>query len=60
MCGRYTLSTPVRTLADEFDIAESLPELKSSYNVAPTQEVPAVVAGSGGGGEAAWRCLGGV
>ena len=42
MCGRYTLSTPIRTLADEFDIAGSLPELKSSYNVAPSQEVAAV------------------
>jgi len=51
MCGRYTLSTPVGTLAEEFDIAGPLPELPPSYNVAPTQEVPAVVAaGSGGEG----------
>ncbi len=58
MCGRYTLSTPVRTLADEFDIAGPLPELQPNYNVALTQEVPswrATVAGSDG-----WRCLGGV
>ena len=49
MCGRYTLSTPVGTLAEEFDIAEPLPELQPNYNVAPTQEVPAVLAGNGGG-----------
>jgi putative SOS response-associated peptidase YedK len=50
MCGRYTLSTPVGTLADEFGIAGPLPELQPSYNVAPTQEVPAVLAGTGGEG----------
>jgi putative SOS response-associated peptidase YedK len=48
MCGRYTLSTPVGKLAEEFDLSGSLPDLQSSYNVAPTQEVPAVVAGNGG------------
>jgi putative SOS response-associated peptidase YedK len=50
MCGRYTLSTPVGTLADEFGIAGPLPEVQPSYNVAPTQEVPAVLAGTGGEG----------
>ncbi len=50
MCGRYTLSTPVGELAEEFGIAGPLPELGSSYNVAPTQEVPAVMAVSGGEG----------
>ncbi len=50
MCGRYTLSAPVGALADEFGIAGSLPELGPSYNVAPTQKVPAVLEGSGGGG----------
>ena len=50
MCGRYTLSTSVEALAEEFGIAGPLPELQPSYNVAPTQEVPAVVADSGGGG----------
>ena len=48
MCGRYTLSTSVESLAEEFGIAGPLPELQPSYNVAPTQEVPAVVAGGGG------------
>ncbi len=48
MCGRYTLSTPVGVLAEEFGLAGPLPELQPSYNVAPTQEVPAVLAGGGG------------
>ena len=59
MCGRYTHSTPVGGLAEELGLAGSLPELGPSYNVAPTQEVPAVVAGIGGG-DAGWRCLSGV
>lgn len=47
MCGRYTLTTPVETLAEEFGLTESLPEVSQSYNVAPTQEVAAVLNGSG-------------
>ncbi len=49
MCGRYTLSTPVGALAEEFDLAGPLPEFAPSYNVAPTQEVAAVVTSGGGG-----------
>jgi putative SOS response-associated peptidase YedK len=48
MCGRYTLSTSVDKLAEEFGLAGPLPDLQSSYNIAPTQEVPAVVASNGG------------
>jgi putative SOS response-associated peptidase YedK len=44
MCGRYTVSTPVGVLAEAFDLGGSLPELPASYNVAPTQVVPAVLA----------------
>ena len=47
MCGRYTLSTPVGRLAGEFGVGGSLPELSPSYNVAPTQNVPAVLDGGG-------------
>jgi putative SOS response-associated peptidase YedK len=47
MCGRYTLSTPVEKLAEEFGVGGSLPELSPSYNVAPTQEVLAVLDGGG-------------
>jgi putative SOS response-associated peptidase YedK len=49
MCGRYTLSTPAGELAEELGLAGPLLELQLSYNVAPTQEVPAIVAGGGGG-----------
>jgi putative SOS response-associated peptidase YedK len=48
MCGRYTLSTPVEKLAEEFGLTEPLPDLPPSYNVAPSQEVVAIVAGGGG------------
>ncbi len=48
MCGRYTLSTPVRKLVEEFDISGPLPDLPPSYNVAPSQEVAAIVEGDGG------------
>jgi len=47
MCGRYTLITPVETLAEEFDIVGPLPEVPPSYNVAPTQEVAAVLVEGG-------------
>ena len=44
MCGRYTLRTPVDTLAEQFGITGPLPEVPVRYNVAPTQEVAAVLA----------------
>ncbi len=44
MCGRYTLTTPVGELAEEFEITGPLPEVSLRYNVAPTQEVAAVLA----------------
>jgi putative SOS response-associated peptidase YedK len=43
MCGRYTLRTPVETLAEEFGITGPLPEVPMRFNVAPTQEVAAVL-----------------
>lgn len=48
MCGRFTLATPVEELAEEFGLVRPLPDLRPSYNVAPTQEV-AVVRASGEG-----------
>lgn len=50
MCGRYTLTTPVGELADLFGVAGPLPEddVAPRYNVAPSQEVLAVVAGGAG------------
>ena len=47
MCGRYTLAAPVETLAEEFGVAGPLPEVPPSYNVAPTQEVAAVLVDGG-------------
>ena len=47
MCGRYTLTTPVGTLAEEFGVAGPLPGVSPSYNVAPTQEVAAVLVEDG-------------
>lgn len=43
MCGRYTLKTPADVLAERFEIEESPSSLIPSYNIAPTQEVAAVV-----------------
>ena len=47
MCGRYTLTTPVEVLAEEFGVTGPFPEVPLSYNVAPTQEVAAVLADDG-------------
>jgi putative SOS response-associated peptidase YedK len=50
VCGRYTLTTPVETLAEAFGVSGPLPELGPSYNVAPTREVAAVLADGRGDG----------
>jgi putative SOS response-associated peptidase YedK len=42
MCGRFSLKTPVEQLAKKFKTS-SVPKLASRYNVAPSQEVLAVV-----------------
>ncbi len=47
MCGRYTLATPVGALAEMFGVMGPLPEVAPSYNIAPTQEVAAVLADDG-------------
>jgi putative SOS response-associated peptidase YedK len=43
MCGRYTLSTPAGRLAEEFQLDDGAVDLTPSYNVAPTQQVAAVL-----------------
>jgi putative SOS response-associated peptidase YedK len=43
MCGRYTLRTPVDSLAEAFEIEEYPSSITPNYNIAPTQEVAAVV-----------------
>jgi putative SOS response-associated peptidase YedK len=47
MCGRYTLSTPAGRLAEEFQLDNTV-EITPSYNVAPTQQVAAVLEDEGG------------
>ena len=44
MCGRYTLKTPVDTLVEQFGIDKYPSSIAPSYNIAPTQEVAAVIA----------------
>ena len=41
MCGRFTLRTPTRIIADIFS-GISFPEIKPNYNVAPTHQVAAL------------------
>lgn len=48
MCGRYTLASRADVLAEAFGVTGEVPSLQPRYNVAPTQEVAAVLAGSGG------------
>jgi putative SOS response-associated peptidase YedK len=42
MCGRFTLVTPVDTLVEDFKISKA-PKIGPRYNIAPTQDAPAVV-----------------
>ncbi|MDJ0773558.1 MAG: SOS response-associated peptidase [Mastigocoleus sp. MO_167.B18] len=42
MCGRFTLSATPEAIAEEFNI-KNIPDFKPTYNVAPTQNVLAVL-----------------
>jgi putative SOS response-associated peptidase YedK len=46
MCGRFTLRTTRKELADFFGVL--FPDLPPRYNIAPTQEVPAIRAAAAG------------
>ena len=48
MCGRFTLTTLARSLAEQFGLSGELPEFSPSYNVAPSREIAAVGADSEG------------
>ena len=48
MCGRFTLTTPARRLAEQFELTGELPELTPSYNISPTQEIASIAANSEG------------
>jgi len=41
MCGRYNLITDTRALIDFFDLTRAV-EVQPRYNIAPSQEIPAV------------------
>jgi putative SOS response-associated peptidase YedK len=47
MCGRYTLRTPVDTLAERFQIDDTLSSIAAGYNIAPTQGVATVLVEDG-------------
>lgn len=53
MCGRYTLTMGIDRVSEEFDIHRIAPSFAknrwtSRFNIAPTQEVPVIVAQDGG------------
>lgn len=48
MCGRFSLGVPTDRLVAAFGIAEGDLDWEPRYNIAPTQQVPAVVAGEAG------------
>lgn len=43
MCGRYSISVDAEELWEELDLEGDPPDLHPRYNVAPTQDVPAVL-----------------
>ena len=47
MCGRFTLRTPARRVAEEFQLEELL-SLEARYNIAPAQNILAVRSSSDG------------
>jgi len=46
MCGRYTLTYTVQDVKREFEIDNTIAEFRSSYNIAPSQSIAVVAAGS--------------
>ena len=47
MCGRYILKTPINDLTKQFEVEEYPSSLTPSYNIAPTQQVAAVLVEDG-------------
>ncbi|GAA0441286.1 SOS response-associated peptidase [Lentibacillus halophilus] len=43
MCGRYTLLADEAEILDKFSIEQSIPDYEPSYNIAPGQQVLAVI-----------------
>lgn len=48
MCGRFSLGVSTDGLVDQFDIVEGSLDWAPRYNIAPTQDVAAIVAGERG------------
>lgn len=47
MCGRFTLTTPEELIAEAFGLEGEQPKLGARYNIAPAQEIAAVVEPAG-------------
>ena len=47
MCGRFTLTADIKTIAEQFGVAPSL-QVSPRYNVAPTQEVVSILRNGSG------------
>lgn len=58
MCGRFTLTKPVRQVAVLFSVPNPPPELAPRYNVAPAQKVAAVGRTADGTRKLAWLTWG--
>ncbi len=43
MCGRFAVTVPIAQIIEQFEIEQNLCDLAPSYNVAPGQEVAAIV-----------------
>lgn len=53
MCGRFTLRTPAKEIAEQFALF-SAPDLTPRYNIAPSQQVAAVRVAHNDGRELVW------
>ena len=45
MCGRYSLTKPIKTLKEHFQAIAVEMDHNKRYNIAPSQSVPIVIAG---------------
>ncbi len=50
MCGRYTLTKPLKTIISHFEAQSFKGEYLERYNIAPTQSMPVVVSPDGNRG----------
>lgn len=46
MCGRFTVYSTPKEIKQEFNIKQKLPLFSQNYNVAPSQQIPAVIKNS--------------